>query len=71
MPELSGYDATREIRQYELEKGLRRVPIVAFTASSMPEDKVGWKAAGIDAYLQKPVEIERLEMCIAGLLSQS
>jgi two-component system, sensor histidine kinase len=55
MPELSGDDATREIRAYESEVGLPPCPIVALTAFASPEEVQRCRAAGMDAVLTKPL----------------
>lgn len=65
MPELSGYEATRRIRQHELAQGLPRIPIIALTASAVPEDEAACKGAGMDAHLPKPIHLKRLETCMA------
>lgn len=58
MPVLDGYEATRRIR--EVEAGMRHVPVVALTAHSMPEDVQKCMAAGMDEYLQKPVDVSQI-----------
>jgi two-component system sensor histidine kinase/response regulator len=61
MPELDGFQATRQIR--EAENG-RRVPIIAMTALTMPGDHQSCLDAGMDDYLSKPVRTEELERAI-------
>ncbi len=54
MPEMDGRDAARAIRAIETVQG-GHVPIVALTAHAMDGDEQGILAAGIDAYLTKPL----------------
>jgi CheY-like chemotaxis protein len=66
MPELDGYEATREIRARE--KGLQHIPIVALTAHAMKDDDLKCKAAGMDDHLTKPLDRNRLETCLDHFL---
>jgi signal transduction histidine kinase/DNA-binding NarL/FixJ family response regulator len=54
MPELSGLEATRIIRQLEAFTG-GHVPIIALTASAMNEDRQACLEAGMDDYVSKPI----------------
>jgi signal transduction histidine kinase/ActR/RegA family two-component response regulator/HPt (histidine-containing phosphotransfer) domain-containing protein len=58
MPGMDGYELTRQLRAREAE-GVR-TPIVAVTANAMRGEEERCLAAGMDAYLAKPVAIERL-----------
>ncbi len=60
MPGLDGFDATRQIRRAESQRGARRRPIVALTAAAMFEDQQRCRDAGMDDVLTKPFNREQL-----------
>jgi CheY-like chemotaxis protein/HPt (histidine-containing phosphotransfer) domain-containing protein len=66
MPEMDGYEATGQIRR--LENPPRRIPIVALTAHAMSDAEVKCRAAGMDAYLTKPIDRMALARCLDGYL---
>ena len=57
MPGMDGYQATRTIRQ---ELGLTALPIIAMTANALASDRRKALAAGMNAHLAKPIDIEAL-----------
>jgi signal transduction histidine kinase/CheY-like chemotaxis protein/HPt (histidine-containing phosphotransfer) domain-containing protein len=65
MPVMDGYDATRAIRASA--KG-RDVPIVALTASTIAGERERGLAAGMDAYLTKPIEVKPLRSVLGRWL---
>jgi signal transduction histidine kinase/CheY-like chemotaxis protein len=65
MPELDGIEATRRIRMTEAARGLARTPIVALTANAFGEDRDACLAAGMDEFLVKPLDRERLADVLA------
>ncbi|MZP29199.1 response regulator [Heliobacterium undosum] len=60
MPVMDGYQATREIRSLEADRGTPPIPIIALTASVFPEDRERCLAAGCDSLLEKPVKKHQL-----------
>ena len=66
MPEMDGFEATAAIRQKEKSTG-NHVPIIAMTAHAMKGDRERCLAAGMDAYISKPVHIEELLQVTEGL----
>jgi CheY-like chemotaxis protein len=60
MPGSDGTAATRRIRAAEREAGSLRTPIIALTANTLDEDRDACIAAGMDGFLTKPLDRERL-----------
>ena len=65
LPIMDGISATEIIRGSE---GLDGVPIIAVTAHQETDFRAGAKAAGFDAYVTKPIDIDFLSELINGLL---
>jgi CheY-like chemotaxis protein len=66
MPEVDGLEATQRIRAAEVETGAARTPIVALTANAFGEDREACLLAGMDAFLVKPLDRERLAEVLAS-----
>ena len=58
MPKMNGHQATKAIRKLPDERA--QVPIIAMTANAFEEDRQAAFAAGMDDYLAKPIEIDKL-----------
>jgi signal transduction histidine kinase/DNA-binding response OmpR family regulator len=67
MPEMDGYEATREIRTLEAGTAVH-TPIVALTAHAQEADRQRALSAGLDDYLSKPVKLETLGALLAKWL---
>jgi len=67
MPEMDGLEATAAIRAAEADAGTH-VPIVAMTAHAFAEDRERCLAAGMDAFLTKPVRVTQLHEVIAHMV---
>jgi CheY-like chemotaxis protein len=65
MPGMSGLEATRQLRA---RPALRGVPIVAISASASSADRKRSLAAGVDAFLNKPIDLDELLDHVATLL---
>jgi PAS domain S-box-containing protein len=60
MPQMDGFDACRKIRDYEQLKGNKKTPIIAMTARAMEGDRDVCMQAGMDDYIAKPVNPDKL-----------
>ena len=65
MPIMNGYEVVREVLKDPL---LRRVPVIAVTALSMPGDREKILSAGFKGYLSKPIDPETFVQTIAKFL---
>lgn len=71
MPVMDGLQATRAMREAERAQGRGRTPIVALSASVLPEDRAAAVDAGMDGFAVKPVELPQLLAEIARVTGQS
>ena len=66
MPEMNGYELTTAIRTHE--NGLRHIPIIALTATAKNDEADQCRAAGMDAYLGKPLKLSDLKNTLEAYL---
>ena len=69
MPVMDGYEATRQIREFEEAQGRPPATIVAMTANAMAGDREKCIAAGMDDYLAKPVGLGQLRQSVSNWLA--
>ena len=67
MPQLDGIETTRRIRGLEAGQPGRQTPILALTANTLVEDRYACFEAGMDGFLIKPLDREKLADALAGL----
>jgi PAS domain S-box-containing protein len=67
MPRLDGIEVAKHIRAVEAGQPGRRTPILALTANALVEDRYACFEAGMDGFLIKPLDREKLEEALAGL----
>ncbi|MBR0643614.1 ATP-binding protein [Plastoroseomonas hellenica] len=65
MPDMDGMEATRRIRA--LPPPHNRIPVLAVTASALPEQVEACRAAGMDGHLPKPIDRRALAAALARL----
>jgi two-component system, sensor histidine kinase len=72
MPFMDGYQATEEIRLYELSGGAdKHIPIIALTAHALTEDEAKCKEAGMDEWVTKPFTRQDLSKTLQKWLPKS
>ena len=61
MPIMGGIEATKKILSLEKERGKEHIPIIALTANALEGDREKYLNFGMDEYLSKPINMDRLE----------
>ena len=65
MPQMDGYEATRQIRTNEKERGISPLVVIAMTANALKGDEEKCIEAGMNDYVSKPVQMETLQATLA------
>ncbi|MBU3917937.1 response regulator, partial [bacterium] len=63
-PVMDGFEATGKIRDFEKKFGLKPIPIIAMTSRLSEDDKLKCSEIGMNAFLTKPINVERSEELI-------
>jgi CheY-like chemotaxis protein len=66
MPGVDGFAATARIRAAEAERGSPRTRVIALTANAAAEDREACLAAGMDGFVTKPLDREKLSEVLAA-----
>jgi len=67
LPGISGIETLAKLRA---APATRAIPVLAFTASVMPQDRSEIMAAGFDAFVSKPIDLEVFLGAVATALAQ-
>jgi CheY-like chemotaxis protein len=69
MPKLDGIETAKRIRAREAGQRVRRTPILALTANTLVEDRYACFEAGMDGFLVKPLDRDKLADALTGLVA--
>jgi len=67
MPEMDGLTASEEIRKWEELNSLQHTKIIALTAHVLKEQINRCKRAGMDDFMTKPIDFERLKNTLSNI----
>ena len=67
MPTLDGIEATKRIRAHEAQRSSRRTTILALTANALVDDRYACFGAGMDGFLVKPLDRDKLTEALASI----
>jgi len=68
MPVMGGIDSAKAIIEFEKEKKLKHIPIIALTANALSGDREKYINAGMNDYLSKPLDVDKLKKVINSFL---
>jgi CheY-like chemotaxis protein len=68
IPKIDGYEVARRVKASQ-DEAVKKIPILALTAYAMVGDKEKILAAGCDAYISKPVDIQELQTKVDEFLN--
>ncbi|HEY1244025.1 MAG TPA: ATP-binding protein [Hyphomicrobiaceae bacterium] len=69
MPEMDGYELAQRIREAEAEGRVARTPLIAVTANALKGEEQRCLAIGMDAYITKPIGMDKLRATLERWLS--
>ena len=69
MPELNGYEATKQIRSFENSNSKQSTPIIALTANALEENRDLCIGVGMNDHIAKPIQFEALKSSLASQIS--
>ena len=67
MPKLDGIETTKQIRARESSRSLRHTPIIALTANTLVDDRYACFESGMDGFLVKPLDRDKLADALASV----
>ena len=67
LPGMTGIQALEQLRGKD---STRNIPVIAFTASVMPQDKHQITSAGFDGFVAKPINLKEFTATIAAILNR-
>ena len=67
MPEMDGFEATLRIREWEAEKAIKPIPIIALTAHVESSHRQKVFQVGMNYYLSKPITLEKLRESLENI----
>jgi CheY-like chemotaxis protein len=71
MPDMTGLEVTARLREGEQAGGRPRTPVIAVTSNALKGDRERFLAAGLDAYVPKPIDFDTLFTAIDEVLRDS